>query len=70
MTDNSELRNEEDNEAVQAVVDRVLSYQVGAPAATVRKELEDGLSAIRETRSEDWLDRNAEAISKADPAQK
>jgi hypothetical protein len=69
MTDNSELRNEEDNEAVQAVLDRVLSYQVGAPAATVRSELQDGLSAIGESRSEEWLDKNAEAISKADPAQ-
>lgn len=69
MSDNSELRNEEDNEAVQAVVDRVLSYQAGAPAETVRKELQDGLSRIGETRSEDWLAGNAEAISHADPAQ-
>jgi len=69
MSDNSELRNEEENEAVQAVVDRVLSYQVGAPRATVRQELEEGLSSIGETRPEEWLDRNAEAISNADPAQ-
>ena len=69
MSDNSELRNEEDNEAVQAVLDRVLSYQVGAPTSTVRKELEDGLASIGESRSEEWLDRNAEAISDADPAQ-
>ena len=69
MTDNSELRHEEDNEAVQAVVDRVLSWQEGAPVETVREELEKGLSAIGETRSEEWLQDNAERISKADPAQ-
>ena len=69
MTDNSELRHEEDNEAVQAVVDRVLSWQEGAPVETVREELEKGLSSIGETRSEEWLQDNAERISKADPAQ-
>ena len=57
MSDNSELRDVEDNEAVQAVVDRVLSYQAGAPVETVRKELEDGLSSIEESRSEEWLGR-------------
>ena len=69
MTDNSELRNEEDNEAVQAVVDRVLSWQAGAPEETVREELAKGLSQVGETRSEEWLATNAQAISKADPAQ-
>jgi hypothetical protein len=69
MTDNSELRHEEDNEAVQAVVDRVLSWQEGAPAETVREELGKGLSEIGETRSEEWLQDHAERISKADPAQ-
>jgi hypothetical protein len=69
MSDNSDLRNEEDNEAVQAVVDRVLSYQGGAPADTVRRELENGLSEIGESRDEDWLQSNAERISNADPAQ-
>ena len=69
MSDNSDLRNEEDNEAVQAVVDRVLSYQGGAPADTVRAELESGLSEIGENRDEDWLQSNAERISNADPAQ-
>ena len=69
MSDNSELRNEEDNEAVQAVLDRVLSYQVGAPPATVRTELADGLASIGESRPAEWLDRNAQAISDADPAQ-
>jgi hypothetical protein len=69
MTDNSELRNEEDNEAVQAVVDRVLSWQAGAPEETVREELAKGLAQVGETRSEEWLASNAQAISKADPAQ-
>jgi len=69
MSDNSELRNEDDNEAVQAVVDRVLSWQAGAPEETVREELSEGLSQVGETRSEEWLSENARAISKADPAQ-
>jgi hypothetical protein len=69
MSDNSELRNEEDNEAVQAVLDRVLSYQAGSEVETIRTELEEGLSRIGESRSEEWLSRNAEAISRADPAQ-
>ncbi|HET9829215.1 MAG TPA: hypothetical protein VFQ11_11975 [Nocardioidaceae bacterium] len=69
MSDNTELRHEEDNEAVQAVLDRVLSWQAGAPEDTVREELERGLSQIGETRPEAWLRSNAEAISNADPAQ-
>jgi hypothetical protein len=69
MSDNSELRNEDDNEAVQAVVDRVLSYQPGAPVDTVRQELDRGLSEIGESRSEEWLQSHAEQISHADPAQ-
>jgi hypothetical protein len=69
MSDNSELRNEEDNEAVQAVLDRVLSYQAGSTVENIRTELEDGLSRIGESRSEQWLADNAQAISQADPAQ-
>jgi hypothetical protein len=69
MTDNSELRHEEDNEAVQAVVDRVLSYQAGSTVDMIRAELESGLSEIGETRPEEWLRTNAEQISQADPAQ-
>ena len=69
MSDNSDLRHAEDNEAVQAVLDRVLSWQEGAPVETVREELEKGLSEVGETRSEEWLQENAERISKADPAQ-
>jgi hypothetical protein len=67
--ENSDLRHEDDNEAVQAVVDRVLSYQGGAPVETVRKELEDGLAEVGESRPDEWLQDNAERISKADPAQ-
>lgn len=70
MSDNSELRHEEDNEAVQGVLDRVLSWQAGAPEETVREELEKGLTEIGETRDEQWLQKNASAISTADPAQK
>ena len=70
MTDNSDLRNEEDNEAVQAVVDRVLSWQAGAPVETVRTELERGLGEVGESRDEGWLQQNAERISQADPAQR
>ncbi len=69
MTDNSELRHEEDDEAVQAVLDRVLSWQAGAPEETVREELAKGLSAVGESRSEEWLAENAREISNADPAQ-
>jgi hypothetical protein len=69
MSDNSELRNEEDNEAVQAVLDRVLSYQAGSTVENIRTELEDGLSRIGESRSEQWIADNAQAISEADPAQ-
>ncbi len=77
MSDNSDLRNEsEANEAVQAVVDRVLShqggapaYQGGAPADTVRPELVKGLGDVQEEMPDSWLDETAERISNADPAQ-
>ena len=68
MSDNSDLRHEEDDEAVQAVVDRVLSYQAGAPMETVRQELVDGLSQVGVTRPDEWLRSNAQRISDADPA--
>ena len=69
MSDNHELRSEESNEAVQAVLDRVLSWQAGAPVETVREELEKGLSEVGESRPQEWLEQNAQAISTADPAQ-
>jgi hypothetical protein len=69
-TDNTELRNEEpDDEAVQAVVDRVLSYHGGSLEETVRRELQRGLADIGESRDDEWLDRNSKEISQADPAQ-
>ncbi len=67
---NSELRNGGPvDDPVQAVVDRVLSWQAGAPVATVRKELEEGLAKVGETRDDAWLDSTAERISNGDPAQ-
>jgi hypothetical protein len=70
MSDNSDLRNDAPNEAVQAVVDRVLSWQAGAPVETVRSELESGLADVGETMDEQWLQQTSSRISEADPAQK
>ena len=69
MSDNSELRNEDDNEAVQAVVDRVLSYQGGAPVDTVRGGARAGAVRDRREPARGVAGRDAEEISKADPAQ-
>jgi hypothetical protein len=70
MSDNSDLRDEPSaNEAVQAVVDRVLSWQAGAPVGTVRAELEEGLRETGEEMPEAWVAQTAERISNADPAQ-
>lgn len=44
-------------EAIQAVIDRVSSYQDGAPEGTVKRELGDGLA-------EAGLDVNAEDIAR------
>jgi hypothetical protein len=70
MTDNSDLRDEPVNDAVQAVVDRVLSYQAGAPEETVLAELQSGLREIDAHMPPDWLGRTAHRISHADPAQR
>lgn len=71
MTDNEELRHDwAENEAVEGVVNRVLSWQAGAPAETVREELVSGLEKIGETVPEEWLAETTERISNADPAQK
>ena len=68
--DNSDLRHDSDaNPAVQAVEDRVLSWQAGAPVETVREELRKGLEDAGETMPDAWLDSTAERISNADPAQ-
>lgn len=70
MSENADLRDEpEINEAVQAVLDRVLSYQAGAPVDTVRAELASGCAEIDESVSDRWLDEKAEEIHRADPAQ-
>lgn len=70
-SDNNDLRAEPQvNEAVQAVLDRVLSYQAGAPVDTVRAELASGCAEIEESVSDHWLDEKAEEIHLADPAQK
>ncbi len=69
MTDTSELRHDDEaNEAVQAVVDRVLSYQAGAPTETVADELRSGLREIDADMPDEWLARTAQTISETDPA--
>jgi len=77
MTDNEELRNDASEnsargteaEAQQAVVDRVLSWQEGAPTETVREELRKAAVEVGVEVDDAWLDEKAEEISKADPAQ-
>ncbi|HEU4512477.1 MAG TPA: hypothetical protein VFR87_05185 [Nocardioidaceae bacterium] len=78
MTDNEELRNDAaendargaEAEAQQAVVDRVLSWQEGAPVDTVRAELQKAASEVGVEVDDAWLDEKARQISDADPAQK
>lgn len=71
MNDNHDLRDDDQaDEAVQAVVDRVLSYQAGAPAETVLEELQAGLREIGADMPHEWLASTAKRISEADPAQK
>jgi hypothetical protein len=71
MSDNSDLRHDDQaDEAVQAVVDRVLSWQAGAPEETVLEELQAGLREIGTDMPADWLARTAARISSADPAQR
>ncbi|WP_345523300.1 hypothetical protein [Nocardioides conyzicola] len=49
-------------EAVQAVVDRVSSYQDGAPEGTVAKELRDGLAEVGVEVSDAEVQQLADAI--------
>ena len=78
MTDNEELRNHApeataqgaEAEAQQAVVDRVLSWQEGAPVETVREELRKAATEVGVDVDDAWLDEKAKRISEADPAQK
>jgi hypothetical protein len=77
MTDNEELRNDAaestahgtEAEAQQAVVDRVLSWQEGAPRETVREELRKAADEVGVSVDDAWLDEKAAEISNADPAQ-
>lgn len=52
----------ENIEAVQAVVDRVSSYQDGAPEGTIADELRSGLDEAGVSLGEDEVTRLAEAI--------
>lgn len=60
-------------EAIQAVVDRVSSYQDGAPEGTVAKELRDGLNEADvevgdedQQRLVDAIEADAGEVSAAD----
>lgn len=78
MTDNEELRNDAadsdargaEAEAQQAVVDRVLSWQEGAPVETVREELRKAAREVGVEVGDAWVEEKARQISEADPAQK
>jgi hypothetical protein len=71
MSDNSDLRHDDQaDEAVQAVVDRVLSWQAGAPEETVLAELQAGLGEISADMPADWVAHTVKRISQADPVQK
>jgi hypothetical protein len=78
MTDNEELRNDAaqstaqgaEAEAQQAVVDRVLSWQEGAPVGTVREELRKAAAEVGVEVDDAWLDEKATQISEADPSHK
>ncbi|MFC4785115.1 hypothetical protein ACT8ZV_11595 [Nocardioides sp. MAHUQ-72] len=52
----------ENLEAVQAVVDRVSSYQESAPEGTVEKELREGLGEVGVTLDDADVTRLVEAI--------
>lgn len=52
----------ENTEAVQAVVDRVSSYQDGAPEGTVEKELRSGLEEAGVSLDDAEITRLASAI--------
>ena len=54
------------NEAVQAVVDRVSSYQDGAPEGTVEAELRKGFGESGVEVPDEDVTRLAEAIEKND----
>jgi hypothetical protein len=78
MTDNEELRNDAaepdahgaEAEAQQAVVDRVLSWQVGAEVDTIRQELRRAAEEVGVEVDDAWVEEKAQEISTADPAQR
>ena len=49
-------------EAIQAVVDRVTSWQDGAPEGTVEQELRDGFGAVGVDVSDEDVAKLADAI--------
>jgi hypothetical protein len=59
MTD---TRSSEELEAIQAVVDRVTSWQDGATEGTVEKELRDGFSEAGVDVPDDDVKKLADAI--------
>lgn len=77
MNDNANLRNDAaapdaqgvEAEAQQAVVDRVLSWQEGAPVETVREELRKAAAEAGVQVDDAWVEEKARQISDADPAQ-
>jgi hypothetical protein len=52
----------EQMEAIQAVVDRVTSWQDGAPEGTVEQELRDGFGAVGVDVSDEDVAKLADAI--------
>ncbi len=62
MTAENHETSTEKTQAVQGVVDRISSYQDGAPEGTVEKELREGLSEAGVDLSDDDVTRLARAI--------
>ena len=58
----SEQHSTEKLEAIQAVVDRVTSWQDGATEGTVEQELRDGFAEVGVDVSDDDVTRLADAI--------
>ena len=58
--------SDEKTEAIQAVVDRVTSYQDGAEERVVEAELRDGFQEAGVEVSDDDVRRLADAIDKTD----
>ena len=58
--------SDEKTEAIQAVVDRVTSYQDGAEERVVETELRDGFQEAGVEVSDDDVRRLADAIDKTD----